>query len=62
MALQDGATPAYMAAQEGQADCLRLLLEAGCDKDNANDYGATPAFMAAQEGHADCLRLLEEAG
>ena len=51
-----------MAAQEGHADCLRLLLEAGCDQHKANETGVTPAFIAVQNGHADCLRLLEEAG
>ena len=55
-------TPAYMAAQNGHADCLRLLLEAGCDKDKAREGGATPAFIAAEKGHANCLRLLLEAG
>ena len=60
--MQGGATPAFIAAGKGHADCLRLLLEAGCDKDKARESGATPAYIAAQNGHADCLRLLEEAG
>ena len=58
----NGATPAFIAAEEGHAACLRLLLEAGCDKDKAMQNGVTPAFVAAQNGHADCLRLLLEAG
>ena len=61
-AMQGGATPAYIAAQEGHADCLHLLLEASCDKDKALHDGATPASIAARMGHADCLCLLEEAG
>ena len=51
-----------MAAQEGHADCLRLLLEAGCDKDKAREDGGTPVSIAAHNGHVACLRLLEEAG
>ena len=58
----DGRTPAFFAALVGHTDCLRLLLEAGCDKDKACEDGGTPASIAARMGHADCLRLLEEAG
>eukprot|EP00729_Bicosta_minor_P011590 gene11590-biopygen26054 len=54
-----GATPAYMAAQEGHADCLKLLLEHGAKPNQARTTdGTTPACMAAQNGHAECLKLL----
>jgi len=50
-----------MAAQEGHADCLKILAEAKADLSMPNNNGATPAFTAAQEGHADCLKILAEA-
>jgi len=57
----EGATPAFMAGQEGHADCLKILAEAKTDLSTALNNGATPAFMAAQQGHADCLKILAEA-
>ena len=42
---------------------LRLLLEAGADKDAATTtYGATALMSAAEEGHLEVVRLLIEAG
>ena len=32
---QDGTTPVFIAAQNGQAECLRLLLDHGANKDRA---------------------------
>jgi len=39
-----------MAAQKGQLEVARLLMEAAADTDKAKDDGATPLFIAAQEG------------
>lgn len=55
------------AASTGNADCVRLLLEAGADPDKGcwDPDGvelSSPAHMAASTGHADCLRMLLEAG
>ena len=44
------------------ADCLRLLLEAGADKNEANDRGETPLHIMAERDSPNCLRLLLEAG
>jgi hypothetical protein len=33
---QDGSTPLILAARNGRADCARLLLEAGADRDATN--------------------------
>jgi ankyrin repeat protein/uncharacterized protein YggL (DUF469 family) len=57
-------TPVMMAAQQGHADCLRLLLSAEgirVDQQETED-GETALFAAAQEGHAECIKLLLEAG
>ena len=52
-------TPLHMAATNGHADCVRLLLAAtGSDVNKANANGETPLSCAAKEGHAECVNLL----
>ena len=51
-------TGIYWAARNGH---LRLLLEAGADKDAASNFGGTSLHVAAAEGHLDVVRLLLEA-
>ena len=58
----DGRSPIFIAAREGHADCLKLLLAAGGDVNKCINDGTSPIFIAAQNGHADCLKLLLGAG
>ena len=55
-----------LAAQQGHADLVRLLLDAGEDPDRYNPKGshahATPLHHAALGGHAPVVRLLVERG
>ena len=47
----DGATPLYVAAEEGQLEVVRFLVESGANRDQARtDNGMTPLFIAAQMG------------
>ena len=56
-------TPLYVAASNGNLKCVRLLLEAGANKDQALTInGATPLFVAAQNGHLEVVRFLVEFG
>lgn len=56
-------SPPALAAFEGDAGALDLLMQAGYDLRRA-DYasGRTYACIAAWNGHEACLRLLDEAG
>jgi ankyrin repeat protein len=55
-----------LAAQHGQADIVRLLLDAGEDSNRYNPEGfhghSTPLHQAVCSGHADVVRLLVERG
>ncbi|KAI1313852.1 phosphate system positive regulatory protein pho81 [Mortierella claussenii] len=55
-------TPLFYAASEGHAECVKILLEAGCNVSVVDELGKTPIYYAASEGHADCVELLVEAG
>ena len=61
-----GGTAAHVAAEEGNPECLKLLLEAGIDKDvrdsAENSIGMTVLETAALYGKADCVKVLLEAG
>ena len=55
----DGATPLFIAAQNGHLEIVQFLVESGANKDQGttND-GATPVFIAAQNGHLEIVRVL----
>lgn len=55
-----GATPLYIACQEGHAEIITLLLaHHRIDVNQARtDVGATPLFIACQRGHVEIITLL----
>ena len=59
----DGASPLFLAAQNGHARVLvHLLDQPGLPLDTQRRDGASPLWIAAQMGHEDCVRLLLRAG
>jgi ankyrin repeat protein len=57
----NGMTPLMAAAVTGDADTVRILLEAGADP-NASSDGSTALTMARQTGQSQVVKLLEHAG
>ena len=53
--------PIHAAAAEGHLLIVRLLLEAGADKDSATTNGATALYGAAHNGHSEVVQCLLEA-
>jgi ankyrin repeat protein len=57
--IDDDYTPLGLAAREGHADIVRVLLAAGADIRLANGLmRGTPVHEASYFGHADVLRIL----
>ncbi len=54
-------TPLMMAAMYGNADCVKLLLEAGADPTLKNQLGMTASEFARQVSRNDSLALIESA-
>ena len=59
---QFGSTALYTAAYQGHSVCVRLLLDAGADKEVMSTVGCTPLFVAAGNGHDAVVRMLLDAG
>lgn len=53
-------TPLFIAAEHGQEEAVRSLLDAGADWSKKDDKGRTPAMIACEEGHAGIARILLE--
>ena len=59
---KNGQTPVYIAADNGHAAALRVLLEHGVDADKKNSTGWSPLDCAKEGKHAGCVALLERHG
>eukprot|EP00438_Fugacium_kawagutii_P033967 Skav229532 [mRNA] locus=scaffold451:213104:226195:+ [translate_table: standard] len=46
----------------GHLEVVRILIEAGADKNQAADNGALPLNIASHQGHLEVVRFLVEAG
>lgn len=53
-----GLTPAHVAAEQGQVDALRLLLDYDAPIEARAFDQSTPLHLAAHRGRLDCVRLL----
>jgi ankyrin repeat protein len=62
LAAEDGATPVFVAAQDGHHEVVRLLADNGANLDLANKNGTTPVLIAAKNGHHEVVRVLAENG
>ncbi len=55
----DGAMPIFLAAQEGHADCVKLLLEYGASTNySIKENNALPLHAALQFNHLECVHRI----
>jgi ankyrin repeat protein len=52
----------FSAAESGNLERVRLLVEQGADKDKGNSDGRTPLFQASCNNHLDVVEYLVEQG
>ncbi|KAL3491544.1 hypothetical protein BJX62DRAFT_204889 [Aspergillus germanicus] len=51
-------TVLHLAAESGNLDAVRLLLERGADMDIAENGGSTAEQLATRSGHTEAAELL----
>ena len=47
----DGASPLYIASQNGDVDIVKVLIKAGGNVNQAATTGALPLYIASQNGN-----------
>jgi ankyrin repeat protein len=57
-----GRTALMLAAAEGHADVVQLLIEAGSDIEATDEEGSTALWLARSAGHLDVAAMLAAAG
>lgn len=62
LACHQGATALSIAAQEGHANIVAMLLERGANPNHIDKYGRSPVKVAGKHGHFKIVRLLESHG
>ena len=55
-------TALHFAAERGDQETVRVLLDYGARFDALTDHGHTPVDLAAMKGHMDVLQLMLKAG
>nr|XP_034329461.1 ankyrin-3-like isoform X2 [Crassostrea gigas]XP_034329462.1 ankyrin-3-like isoform X2 [Crassostrea gigas] len=55
---EDGASPLYIACQNGHDSTVQLLLSNGANINSCNKNGASPLYIACQNGHDSTVQLL----
>ncbi|RWS15412.1 hypothetical protein B4U79_11950 [Dinothrombium tinctorium] len=58
----DGRMPLHYAADYGQKDIIRFLIEKGANVNALDKHGISPLLAAIWEGHTDCIKLMIEKG
>ena len=57
-----GCTPLYIAAQRGNLQLCKMLIDLGADLNQPNKYGHSPLHRAACNGHLNVCKLLVSKG
>ncbi len=61
-AMESGKSLVFEAVDSGDAEIVRMLVEAGADAKSANDYGVPPLAEAARTGQLETCKILLKAG
>ena len=59
---QDGRTALHVAVLNGKVECVKVLVEAGANKEATNNNGETPLHRAAYSVKEECVKVSEGAG